>query len=91
LRAQIYLGDEAFVQRMQSHVDASERPEVPRVQRRRQPRPLNWYLGRGDRDEAIALAHLVGGYTLTAISQATNLSISRISRLIGAHEAKGKT
>ena len=51
--------------------------EVPRVQR--------------ERDTAIALAFVEGGYTQTAIAEKSGLSVSRISRLIKAAEAKGKT
>jgi DNA-binding MarR family transcriptional regulator len=32
-----------------------------------------------------------GAYTLTAIARALDLSVSRVSRLVAAYEAKGKT
>jgi uncharacterized protein YerC len=36
-------------------------------------------------------AYLEGGHTQTAITQATGQSVSRISRVIAAQEAEGKT
>lgn len=52
---------------------------------------------RGDRQEPIfeddqdRRAYCEGGYTQTAIARALDLSVSRISRVIRAGEAKGKT
>ncbi len=39
----------------------------------------------------IVAAYLDGGHTQTVIAGAIGLSVSRVSRLIKAHEAKGKT
>ena len=91
LQGQIYLGGCAFVQRMQALSAAPDEREVPRAQRRSAARPLQWYFDRHERDAAIALAFVEGGYTQTAIAEKTGLSVSRISRLIKAVEAKGKT
>ena len=91
LQGQIYLGTEAFVKRMQAHIAAVPDREIPRVQRQRGARPLAYYLQRADRDQGILLAYREGGHTQTAIAQATALSVSRVSRLIAAMEAKGKT
>ena len=91
LQAQIFLGSDAFVDRMQALADAADEREVPRAQRQRQQRSLQWYLDRHHRDEAIVHAYLEGGYTQTAIAKTLNLSVSRISRLLATNEAKGKT
>lgn len=91
MSGQIYLGGEAFVQRMQAYAAAQATKEVPLAQRRPVARPLAWYFERHHRDRAIAGAFLEGGYTQTAIAAFTNLSVSRISRLIKATEAKSKT
>ena len=93
LRAQIYLGGEAFVERMQALAEPTDDREVPRAQRRTAVQPLTWYLAQHERDTGIALAYLEGGHTQTAIAAATSLSISRVSRVIAARgrEAKGKT
>jgi len=93
LRGQIYLGDEHFVAKLQSRGAAGKHSrEIPRAQRLGRGLPLKQYLKNGDdRDGAILRAHREGGYTLTAIARELDLSVSRISRLIAAHEAKGKT
>jgi hypothetical protein len=90
LRGQIYLGGDAFVQRMQAFA-ASDVKEIPQSQRRFAARPLQWYFDRHDRNIAITQAFMEGGYTQSAIAQETGLSVARISRLIKAVEAKGKT
>jgi len=93
LSGQIYLGDERFVARMQSRVKGLQKiPEIPRAQRRGKARPLAEYLmNKGGRDEGVRRAYREGGYTQTAIARALDLSVSRISRVIRAGEAKGKT
>jgi REP element-mobilizing transposase RayT len=91
LRAQIYLGDDAFVERMQALVECTDVREIPREQRRSARLPLESYLGGPDRDEAIFRAYRDGGHTQTAIAAAAGLSVSRISRVIAAMEAKSKT
>jgi hypothetical protein len=42
-------------------------------------------------DEAIGLAYREGSHTMSAIARELGLSVARISRLIAAREAKGKT
>lgn len=91
LRGQIYLGGEAFMQRMQALAEPEDDREVPRIQRQQARRPVGWYLEQHERDPAIVLAYREGGHTQTAIAKATRLSVSRISRLIAKEEAKGKT
>lgn len=91
LRGQIYLGGDAFIKRMQARAEMLNAPEIPRAQRRPTPHPLPWYLKRYDRDDAIVRAFGEGGHTQTAIAKAVGLSVSRVSRLIAAGEAKGKT
>lgn len=91
LRGQIYLGGDAIVQRMQALVESPDEREDPRAQRTHEPNSLEWYLEHHERDEAIVRAYRDGGYTQTAIAKAAHLSVSRISRLLAAREAKGKT
>lgn len=85
LTQQIYLGDASFVARVQAHcrlVDEAA-PDVPRFQRARPRRPLARYLGAGgSRDDAIRAACLHGGYSMTEIGRAIELSVSRISRIV---------
>ena len=96
LQGQIYLGGDAFVQRMQAlmvqqakALSATARQRqarnVPRVQRRAPPPALAQYLA-GERDAGIVQAFREGGYTQTDIALAAGLSVSRVSRIIAAHE-----
>ena len=56
LRAQIYLGNEAFVKRMQTRIIAKPSREIPREQHRNAARPLAYYFSKAKRDEAISVA-----------------------------------
>lgn len=93
LSGQIYLGDERFMEKVQAKGKGlGEAHEIPRAQRRGKARPLDHYLSRrGGRDQGILQAYRAGGYTQTAIAKALGLSVSRVSRVIRAQEAKGKT
>jgi len=93
LTGQIYLGDERFVERMKSKGERrQDSREIPRAQRRGKALPLERYLrDRNGRDAGVLRAYREGGYTQSAIAHALGLSVSRISRVIGAREAKGKT
>ncbi len=94
LKNQIYLGTDAFVQKMLSKKPANEDlSEVPLGQRRAMAKPLAHYAARSDnRDEAIALAYDSGGYGMKEIGEHFGLHYSRVSRIVGGQrEAKGKT
>ncbi len=98
LRQQIYLGDEAFVQRMQARLEPAKRnaAEIPRAQRSTRARTVAQYLKASrSRDEGIARAHREGGHSLSAIAREIGLSVSRVSRIVAAEtgpsEAKRKT
>lgn len=91
LSGQIYLGGETFVQRVQAHAPLPETKEVPRAQRRPSIQALPWYFERDERNAAIARAYLEGGYTQSNLAEYLGLSVLRVSRLIKAEEAKGKT
>ena len=96
LRQQVFLGDEAFVERMLGA--RTTRPqadgEIPRRQLSR-PRSLSALLGEGpSREHALHAAYTRHGYTMTELARELGLSVSRVSRLIGKFErgeAKGKT
>lgn len=92
LRAQVFLGDEAFVERMLA-LSAPQRVvhrEIPKAQRHR---PSNWQdclaRGSGDRDRALLLAYRECGMTMTALAQHVGLSVSHVSRLIASQEKSG--
>lgn len=90
LRQQIFLGDETFVERMQTLLEADRlvTTDIPRAQRSRRPKSLRAYLGEYGRDEAIYQAHREGGHTLSAIAGELGLSVSRVSRIVSAARAR---
>lgn len=94
LKNQIYLGSDAFVDKMQNRL-APDRDlsEVPAAQRRRVAKPLDYYACQHrDRNEAIQRAYASGGHGLKAIGVHFGLHYSRVSRIVAAGEkAKGKT
>jgi ribosome-binding protein aMBF1 (putative translation factor) len=93
LKQQIYLGDEAFVERMQARVEPKRTAtkEVPRAQRQR-PRTLEqWMKQSGSREEALYNAYAQSGISMTKLAATLGLSVSRVSRLIAGEEAKDKT
>lgn len=84
LKQQLYLGDEAFAEEMQARIeDEMELIDVPEVQHRPPPKPLDLYESAAlDRDEAIVAAFHSGGYTMKAIGAHFGLGRSRISQII---------
>lgn len=90
LKGQIYLGNEAFVKRMQARISAKPNAEIARAQHRPAGQPLGYYFKQAERDRAIVQAYREGGHTQTAIAQAAGLSVSRVSRLIAKTGTQGK-
>lgn len=84
LRQQMYLGDEAFVLRMQAL--ASDRAvgnkEIPRAQRASPKSLQDWLAQLPSRDEAIVAAHRHSQWSMSDIARALGLSVSRVSRII---------
>ena len=76
LRQQVFLGDEAFVARMQGMATREQRAcvEVPKTQRK-QRRPLQAYLDThsGDRSRALRAAFRKGGMTMSGLTGELNL------------------
>ena len=90
LRQQVYLGDEAFVQRMQAQAGAPALycAEVPRRQRSDPTTLSRWLAACDSRDEAVWMAHRRSGMTLTAIAAELGLSIGRVSQLVARARAR---
>lgn len=92
LRQETFLGDEAFVSRTLRELAIldREREDIPkRVLHGK--RDLSTILaGYADRSEGMRAAHIEGGITMTEIARHFGLSVSRVSRVIAALEAKGK-
>ena len=89
LRQQVYLGDEAFVARMQALAEPTRllSRETPRVQRQRAAALSSWLADAATREEGLYRAHTQGGMSMTRIARELGLSVSRVSRLIARHEA----
>lgn len=93
LRQQIYLGDEAFVARMQAKAGSrnSTDTDIPKIQRRKMQTLAQWLESAETREMALYRAHTEGAITMSAIARELGLSVSRVSRLIArAEQAKGK-
>lgn len=91
LRQQIFLGDEAFVERRLAAVPALQRtsPEVPRPQRSLPQSGLALRLQAGtSREESLHAAYTAGGRSMTELAREMGLSVSRVSRLIARFEAQ---
>ena len=92
LRQQIYLGSEAFVERIVDEFGGgADAGEVPRAQRRPPARGLAEYEAEAaDRDLAIRQAWRSGAYTLAEIGAHFGLHYSWVSRIV-REKAKNKT
>lgn len=90
LRQQRYLGDDAFIDRMQKLSGLNDQPKSQVSGMRRHPaasKPISGYVlsgaGKVERNAGIVLAFVEGGYTQTAIASAFGVSVSTVSRVIG--------
>jgi putative transposase len=94
LRQQIFLGDGDFVARMLALAEPrrAQVVDVPRVQRteqRRIKRSLDqWLKECATREQALWSAYTRSGLRMTEMARQMGLSVSRVSRLIGAEEAR---
>ena len=93
LKGQVFLGDEAFVEKELNKVDSDNASdEIPARQRRPVCRPIADYEKQSQtRNEAICLAYQSGQYSLKDLGDYFDLHYSRISRIVKQSEAKDKT
>jgi REP element-mobilizing transposase RayT len=83
LNAQVFLGDETFVERMQALLPDTDLREVPRLQRRVPARALSDYAQSAHSDrEAMAKAYRTGAYTLKQIADYFGVHYSTVSRAV---------
>ena len=84
LRQQIYLGDEAFVKRMQAKAEvAGDTLSVPQAQRRPPPAPLSEIAARrGGRNAAIVAAYATGGYSYREIAEYFGVLLATVGRIV---------
>lgn len=84
LRQQIYLGDEAFVERMQSraHVEG-DTLTIPQAQRRPPPPSLSEIAARhGGRNAAIVAAYATGAYSYRQIAEHFGIHLATVGRIV---------
>ena len=88
LKKQIYLGDDNFVDEMQSKIVADVcLDEIPRCQKRPVAKPLSHYTSISKtRNEAIHLAFLGGGYSMKKIADHFELHYSSVSKILNDYE-----
>lgn len=86
LHGQVYLGDEAFMHRMQALAQPQKLDEraIPKAQRK--AAPCTWPQALAacdeDRNRAIAWAYRSGGMTMTALAQHAGISIAHVGRIV---------
>jgi REP element-mobilizing transposase RayT len=85
LEGQIYLGAADFVAAMRARAkdsgDSGTSGEIPRAQRQAPPRPLPAFARRyAERREAMARAHLEGGYSQAEVARHFGVHYSTVSR-----------
>ena len=92
LQGQIYLGSQAFVEKMQALID--QKPtltEIPRAQRRALRRALSDFAREHERNKAISLAYLSGQHTMAAIAEHFGIHYTTVSRLVKVYEESQRT
>ena len=91
LRQQVFLGDAAFVAKMQALATDEQRACIEVPKRQRKPsRTLSAYLEEHDnRSKALSMAFREGGITMSAMARELGISVSHVSRLIAGVEREG--
>ena len=84
LRNQVFLGDDNFVKKMQSFIEADrDLSEVPSNQKRRIAKPLSSFANSSNsRNEAIVKAYASGGYKMSELAVYFGLHYSTVSKII---------
>ena len=93
MKRQVFLGGEAFVDKVVTLIEGivgeGDLREVPRMQRRVQAKPLNWYMKNySSSDEGIVSAYVSGGYLMKDIADEFNVHYSTVSRAIKKAEMR---
>lgn len=84
LQGQVFLGDEQFVQRMQTHLLSSkDNVQIPLAQRRPPPPPLAEIARHAaDRNAAIAAAYATGGYSYQQLADYFGLHFTTVGKIV---------
>ena len=98
LKSQIYLGSDAFVNKLTAWAQGSSAQaplrasnlEIPQTQRRGRPKPLAVYEKEqaSNRNAAIAKAYASGGYTMGQLAEYFGLHYTSVSRIIKEQECE---
>ena len=88
LKNQIYLGNDEFVQDMQSKIDPEQSlNDIPTAQKRAPKKPLIYFEQRySARNEAMYRAYISGHYTLSEVGKWFGVSHATVSRAVKQHE-----
>jgi len=92
LKNQIFLGDDEFVNDMQSKLDPDQSlKDIPNKQKMAPVKPLNHFAERyKTRDESLAQAYRSGHYTLAQVGEYFGVSYATVSRAVKRAEGRGK-
>ena len=84
LKHQIYLGDDAFVEKMTAHLSNQDTViQIPKIQRRSAPKPIGYYeKNASSRNKAILDAYLSGGYSYQELGNYFKLHFTSIGKVI---------
>jgi len=84
LKGQVFLGDEAFVNRMQAHIrQCKDDVQIPQAQRKPMPPPLAQIEKRApDRDTAIIAAYATGGYSYQQLADHFGVHFTTVGRIV---------
>lgn len=90
LSNQIYLGDQAFVDKVQVHMEGQKKDlQIPKIQKRAVAKSLSEYESISKtRDEAIVLAYASGGYSYQELGEYFGLHFTRIGKIVRMGKAK---
>ena len=89
LRGQVYLGSDAFLQRIQALSDKTSLAEIPRTQRRPLAQALTYYRESiADPNAAMSAAYATGDYTMRQIADAFGVHYATVSRALKQHRGQ---
>jgi len=94
LRNQVFLGSDAFIEEVKSHIpDDKDLREIPQLQKRPLAKRLTYFKeSYGNRDVVIVKAFESGGYRMKEIGDYFDLHYSTVSRIVKrAGNARDKT
>jgi len=82
LQGQVFLGSEAFVDRMRAQLSDTDLREVPRAQTRRAPPPLERFTDTDDRRAAMVAAYRTGACSTKEAGDAFGVHYASVTRAI---------